>query len=35
MSMAGDPISPVQPKNVSVARHKMVEITAGHFVAQM
>jgi peptide/nickel transport system ATP-binding protein len=34
-SIAGDPISPVQPKNVSVARHKMVEITAGHFVAQI
>jgi peptide/nickel transport system ATP-binding protein len=31
---SGDPISPVQPKNAVVARHKMIEITTGHFVAQ-
>jgi len=29
-----DPVSPVQPKNAAIAHHKMVEFTAGHFVAQ-
>ncbi len=30
-----DPSSPVQPKNAVVVRHKMKEITRGHFVADL
>ena len=32
-SVTNDPISPVQPKHTEIIRHKMIEITSGHFVA--